>query len=368
MAFLNTKQKNMKLILVFLVQLFCLELSAQQANLVQLTNQEKSTLLRVIETDTVFGKWYKDTSKSIRIYKQYKTEVLHSDSTWINDQERLQKIKDFGYTDKFELIPLVENLYGNNDLKKGNSVAGGVSYLIRTDHSTILFDTGYYLDSTICVLRYNLNKLGIDISEIDAIVISHNHMDHQDNWRWISDTTFINSKNENILPKMKIYVPNDKLNLKTATFFSHDPIKICEGVYTMGIIEAPLFDVPLTQEQSLMFNIKDRGIVIVTGCGHQTVEKMLQRYDKLSRVPIYGILGGLHLLVLDKGSFIAGLLPWEPFTIDDVNRKVGLIKTRNVKLIGISTHDSSPNAIESFKIAFPTEYKDLRVGEWLVVK
>ena len=63
----------------------------------------------------------------------------------------------------------------------------------------------------------------------------------------------------------------------------------------MGIIEAPLFDVPLTQEQSLMFNVKDKGIVIVTGCGHQTVEKMFQRFDKLSDAPIYGILGGLHL-------------------------------------------------------------------------
>jgi 7,8-dihydropterin-6-yl-methyl-4-(beta-D-ribofuranosyl)aminobenzene 5'-phosphate synthase len=358
----------MKRILVLTITLLCFDLSAQQANLVQLTGQEKSTLLKVIETDTIFGKWYRDTSKSIGIYRQYKTEVLHSDSTWQNDQQRLQKISDFGYTARFELIPLVENLYGDNELKKGVDVAGGVSYLIRTDHSTILFDTGYYLDSTNCILRCNLDKLGIDIEEIDAIVISHNHMDHQNNWRWIGDNTFVNSKNENILSKMKIYVPDDNLKLKTATIFSHDPVRISEGVYTMGIIEAPLFDVPLTQEQSLMFNVKDKGVVIVTGCGHQTVEKMFQRYDKLSKTPIYGLLGGLHLIVLDKGSFIAGLLPWEPFTMDDVNVKVGLIKSRNLKLIGISTHDSSPKAIEAFKAAFPAEYEDLKVGDWLVAE
>jgi 7,8-dihydropterin-6-yl-methyl-4-(beta-D-ribofuranosyl)aminobenzene 5'-phosphate synthase len=350
------------------VTLFCLEVTAQQANLVQLTNQEKLTLLKVIETDTVFGKWYKDTSKSIRIYRQYKTEVIHADSTWKYDQQRLQKIKDFGYTDKFELIPLVENLSGNNELKQGQGVSGGVSYLIRTDHSTILFDTGYYIDSTICTLCQNLDKLRINIGEIDAIVISHNHIDHQNDWRWINDKTFVNSENENILPKMKIYVPTDELNLKTATLFSHDPVKISEGVYTMGIIEAPLFDISLTQEQSLMINVKDKGIIIVTGCGHQTVEKMFQRFDKLSEAPIYGILGGLHLLVLDKGSFIAGLLPWEPFTIVDVNNKIGLIKNRNLKLIGISTHDSSPEAIEEFKTAFPTGYKDLRVGESIVIE
>ncbi len=358
----------MKTPLVFIATLLCLGLSAQQTNLVQLTNQEKSTLLKVIETDSVFAKWYKDTSYAIKLYRQYKTEVKHSDSIWKSDQQRLRKIKDFGYTDKFEFIPLVENLYGDNELKKGENVAMGVSYLIRTDHSTILFDTGYYLDSARCVLRYNLEKLGIDIGEIDAIVISHNHGDHQDDWRWINDRTFVNPGNENILPKIKIYVPDDKLNLKIATLFSHDPVKISEGVYTMGIIEAPLFNVFLTQEQALMFNVKDKGIIIVTGCGHQTVEKVLCRFDKISELPIYGILGGLHLLTLDKGSFITGFLPWEPFTLEDVNKKIGLIKDRNLKLIGISTHDSSPETIEAFKTAFPQEYKDLRVGEWIVVK
>ena len=362
------KNRNMKTILVFLVTLMCLELAAQQTNLMQLTDQEKLALLKFRESDTLIANWYKDTTNLIEIYRKYKTEVAHSDSTWKNDQERLQKIKDFGFTEKFELIPLVENLYGNNELKKGIDVAGGVSYLIRTDHSTILFDTGYYLDSAICVLPYNLGKLGIDIDEIDIIVISHNHFDHQNGWKWINDKTFVNIDNESILPKIKIYVPSDKLDLKIASEFSHDPVKISEGVYTIGIIEAPLFDVPLTQEQSLMFNVKDKGVIIVTGCGHQTVEKIVQRYDKLLNTPMYGILGGLHLLVLDKGSFITGLLPWEPFTLEGVNKKIELIKNRNVKLVGISTHDSSPQTIEAFKIAFPKEYRDLKVGEWLVIK
>ena len=219
----------MKTSSVFLVTLLCFELSAQQINLVQLTSQEKSALLKVIETDTVFAKWYADTSNAIKLYRQYKTEVTHSDSTWKSDQQRLQKIEDFGYTDKFEFIPLVESLYGNNELKKGIDVAMGVSYLIRTDHSTILFDTGYYLDTTMCVLRYNLDKLGIDIGKIDAIVISHNHFDHQYDWKWMNDKTFVNFENENILPHKKIYVPDDKLNLKITTIFSHDPVKILLG-------------------------------------------------------------------------------------------------------------------------------------------
>jgi hypothetical protein len=128
-----------------------------------LTNQEKLSLLNAIHNDTLFASWVEDTSNAIKLYKQYKVNVIKSDSSWESDQQGLQKIEDFGYTNKFELIPLVENLHGNAAFKE----AWGVSYLIRTDHSTILFDTGIDEDSIMCVLRYNLNILGIDISELN---------------------------------------------------------------------------------------------------------------------------------------------------------------------------------------------------------
>ncbi|WP_321438518.1 MBL fold metallo-hydrolase [uncultured Bacteroides sp.] len=358
----------MKTALLFLAILFCFGLSAQQNHLFQLTKQEKTDLLKAIETDSVFASFVKDTSNALELYKQYKVNVIKSDSTWNSDQQRLFKIQDFGSTIKFELIPFVENLNDGKIFRK----AEGVSYLIRTDNFTILFDTGIDDDSIMCVLRYNLDLLGIDVSEIDAIVISHNHEDHQNNWKWINDKTFINSENESILPKMNIFVPCDSLNLKIPTLFFKDPIKICEGVCTTGIIKAPLF-FWTTQEQGLIINVKDKGLIIVTGCGHQTVDKLLLRCDRISDLPIYGILGGFHLPIYGDserymGYLITGRLPWEPFTVSDVNKKIKLIKKRNVKLIGISTHDSSVKAIEAFKKAFSKEYEDLKTGAWIVVK
>jgi 7,8-dihydropterin-6-yl-methyl-4-(beta-D-ribofuranosyl)aminobenzene 5'-phosphate synthase len=128
-----------------------------------------------------------------------------------------------------------------------------------------------------------------------------------------------------------------------------------------------------TQEQSLIFNVKDKGIIIVTGCGHQTVEKILQRYERISNIPIYGILGGLHFPIdgdSEKymGYFITGKLPWVLFTLNDVNKKIELLKKRNIKLVGLSIHDSAGKTIEAFKKAFSTEYKELRTGVWIVVE
>jgi 7,8-dihydropterin-6-yl-methyl-4-(beta-D-ribofuranosyl)aminobenzene 5'-phosphate synthase len=353
----------MKTFVIIVLTIWCCQLNAQLATPGKLLNTEKVALFKAIENDAVFATWVKDTTTAIKLYENYKIFTLKSDSAWDSDQQRLQKTGQFGYTNKFELIPLVERQNGNVKFKN----AEGVSYLIRTDNATILFDTGIDEDSIRSVFRYNLDKLGVDISEIDIVFISHNHEDHQNNWRWINDKTFVNAQNQNTLPKKLVYVPEDNLNLSIATRYSPDPVKICDGVYTTGTIRAPLFFYP-TQEQSLIFNVKDKGLIIVTGCGHQKMEKLLQRCDKISDVPVYGILGGIHFPVdgdFEKyyGYFITGKLPWEPFTMADVDNQVKLMQNRKIKLIGISAHDSSGKAIGSFQKAFAKEYKDLRTGE-----
>ena len=54
----------------------------------------------------------------------------------------------------------------------------GLSLLVSVYHGeekrSILFDTGY----TNCAVPHNLGILGVDLNEIEAIVISHGHMDH----------------------------------------------------------------------------------------------------------------------------------------------------------------------------------------------
>ena len=357
------------LAIVFVASTNCYSQEVKKGiELPQLTNQEELALHQAIENDTILKEWIKNTSNdAIQSYRQYKANLIHSDSTWMSNQKRLSNIEDFGYTEKFELIPLVENLYVNEELHKGY----GVSYLIRTDHATILFDTGWDDDSLKSVFRQNLDMMDIAVNEIDAIVVSHNHGDHQNEWKWINDQTFLNAENENILPNIKIYIPEDIKNLNIGTICSYDPVKLFEGVYTTGIINAPMFFLS-TQEQGLIFNIKDKGLVIVTGCGHQTVERLLQRCGILSDFKIYGILGGLHFPVAGDsekymGYFITDKLPWESFTIDDVYKKIDLLKELELELIGISTHDSSDKAIEAFKNSFPQKYKDLKTGEWIIV-
>jgi len=65
-------------------------------------------------------------------------------------------------------------LFDNNPYEKGLEVSWGFSCLIKGAEKTILFDTGG--DGSI--LMANIEKMGIDPSEIDLVVLSHDHLDH----------------------------------------------------------------------------------------------------------------------------------------------------------------------------------------------
>ena len=62
----------------------------------------------------------------------------------------------------------------------------GVSYLIKTDQSTILFDLGLNgKQSDPSPLLHNMKHIGVAVDDFDAIVvISHNHRDHVGGSRW----------------------------------------------------------------------------------------------------------------------------------------------------------------------------------------
>jgi len=58
-------------------------------------------------------------------------------------------------------------------------------------------------------------------------------------------------------------------------------------------------------EQILFFNVKDKGLVIVTGCGHCTIQWALDFARTNIVTPtgrIYGVFGGLHISALETWS------------------------------------------------------------------
>jgi 7,8-dihydropterin-6-yl-methyl-4-(beta-D-ribofuranosyl)aminobenzene 5'-phosphate synthase len=306
------------------------------------------------------------------------------DSIFLLEESIIEKIPDLGATDKLEIIPVVEWFTSSDEFLS----IDGVSYLIRTDSSTILFDLGSYnegysaeaqfnlIDSENmpAPLMHNLKSLGISLSEIDAIVISHSHYDHTGSSGVdINTKTFYLYKEQFNIGDIKVYTPVKMSYPGNEPIYSKKPIKISHAIATTGVISNYDFFIGEMQEQALAINVKDLGIVVVTGCGHQTIDKIHERIMTLFNEPLYGLIGGLHLVCsntrnLGRLKYVgSGRPPWDPMSIEHIQEYIDLLKHNQIEIIGLSGHDSCDSTINEFRKAFGKNYKDIKVGEPIVL-
>jgi 7,8-dihydropterin-6-yl-methyl-4-(beta-D-ribofuranosyl)aminobenzene 5'-phosphate synthase len=330
------------------------------------TSDELNAMNAAIKADTNLATLLKFFGEPANLYKQYKINLYRADSIWNHDQGEIKKLSDLGSTERFEMTPLVD-WFTSDSTFTGEA---GVSYLIKTDEATILFDLGANArDEDPSPLLRNMALKGIKPEDVDMIVISHNHGDHVGGDAWADKSTFSFTSYQLPLKQMPVYTPEEMTYPGLNPVYNPLPARIAKGVATIGVIHNPVFFADIG-EQSLAINVNGKGIVIISGCGHQSVEKILQRTDILFDEPVYAVLGGFHYpmetgrnITFIHKYVVVGKLPWETLTPADVKTKCELLKARNVKVVGLSSHDSSDGSIEIFRQEFPDAFVDIRVGE-----
>lgn len=253
-------------------------------------------------------------------------------------------------TSQLEIIPLYENDRADESLEQGH----GVSYLIRTDSATILLDLGNNpAESAGLPSLRNLQALGIPRDEIDAIMVSHPHPDHVGGIKaWQNKTIAMNDFKGN-LGNLKIYTPILLTVPGATTIHSAEPTLLSLDMATTGTIPYPevfpiyLFDAK-GYEQGLVIDVAGEGLVVVTGCGHPSLEKLVTRAEALYGGKVVGVVGGLH---------------YGEASPEEVQHHIKFLESRHPKLIALSPHDSGPAVVDEFASAFPEAYQYIRVGE-----
>lgn len=304
---------------------------------------------------------------SVWILVRFKKGKQKAQTEW--QETAVDKIKGIGTTRSLDVIPLIDWYSGQENLK----VEPGVSYLVKTDRNTILFDIGLNMArSDPSPLMHNMGQMGIGINDIDAIVISHNHADHVGGLKWSRAKTFSLGASQIDLSGKKVFTPIPMHYPGLVPVFSKDPTIIGRGVATTGTISNQLFLLGWTQEQALAVNVENKGIVLIVGCGHQTLPKILKRLEALFEEPLYGIIGGLHYPVTESRAKVIGINaqkyigtgkpPWSPITLDEVKANIDVLRSRKPRIVSLSGHDSCDLVISEFKTAFGDAYEELKVG------
>ena len=296
-----------------------------------------------------------------RRFQKDRGDVAKLNQNRINQAEPLELPE----LDFLELTVLVEW-----KAREGFIGDAGVSYLFKTELGSMLYDVGF--GPTRPALTHNAAKLGFSLDQVDALTISHLHCDHMGG-----------------IPAQRsrqVTVPDELMSEKLKTCFVPDkaeaqgfraqlierPQLLSAGIASTGPLARSLFIMGFTEEQALLARVKDKGLVVFTGCGHPTIEVVLKMVEHLSNEPLYAVGGGLHFPITDGRGNRAGIKfqtiigtgkpPWQRITDQDLSRTITAINAAGPKKVYLSGHDTCDHALDRMKIELKAETKVLKAG------
>ncbi len=226
----------------------------------------------------------------------------------------------------------------DNTAESGFESGWGFSCLVN---GNILFDTG----ETSSSLFYNLEKLDVKLSDIENVVISHDHWDHTGG---LIDLLKAQKG-------LKVFAcPGFSEDFKkTVNTYDGELIEssglqqIENQIWVTGEI-AGEYKGNYLAEQCLMMQASDR-LHVITGCSHPGILNMVETcMEAFPELPLGTVLGGFHLR--DQFSFSESVLS-----------VAEALKLMGVQKIG-PTHCTGGNAISVFKELFGDACLSIRAG------
>jgi 7,8-dihydropterin-6-yl-methyl-4-(beta-D-ribofuranosyl)aminobenzene 5'-phosphate synthase len=228
-------------------------------------------------------------------------------------------------------------VYDNNPCKEGMETEWGFSCLITGAEKTILFDTGRG-----CGLLGNMQRLQIPADSVDIVFLSHIHRDHTGG---LNDFLERNSKVHIYLPKSFPKKFKDKVQLYGAKIVEvEESLKICEDVYSTGQVGRWM------REQAMVVHT-DKGLVIITGCSHPGIIKVLNKAKDLLRKDLLFVMGGFHL---------------EWTSTSRIEKIISAFKKMGVRCVG-ACHCSGDKARKLFEKHFGKNYINIGAGKVIAI-
>lgn len=201
-----------------------------------------------------------------------------------------------------------------------------VSYYIEDEDTKLLLDVGY---SDLFIK--NSNELGVDLKNIDAIVISHGHDDHtrglkyyfeKNNKKNISIISHPDAFKEKMMDNLKICSPilQEELKEKCNLILSKGPKKISKNLIFLGEIPQlnnfekrepigkqlegeTLAEDYVMDDTALVYKSKN-GIYIITGCSHSGICNIVEYAKQVCKDSrVLGIIGGFHLFEVNEQAY-----------------------------------------------------------------
>ena len=189
----------------------------------------------------------------------------------------------------------VTTVVDNDVCKEGLASSWGLSFYVEVNRCnekkrTVLMDTG----GSFKAFHRNALKLGLDVADVEAVFISHWHGDHYG---------ALNQVLSIIGHPVPVYVPSaDSLELqqiRTAggnAIVRLEPTELAVGAMSTGEMSTEI------SEHSLIINVRDTGLAVLTGCSHPRIVSILTRAQEVSHTDhVCAVMGGFHISSVQAG-------------------------------------------------------------------
>ncbi len=208
------------------------------------------------------------------------------------------------------IVTLIENLV----YKQGLVAEHGLALYIESENKKILFDTGQS-----GLFLQNVKKLGINIEDIDILVISHGHYDHTGGlYSFLEKNTKakVYAKKEIFTPKYhghKRFIGTiyDETKLKNRLVYVDSITEIADNVFIMPNIniynptdthfkglkikQSNEFIIDEFNDELFIVIKQNEQINIITACSHRGITNICTTATKYFKLPVGLILGGFHM-------------------------------------------------------------------------
>ncbi len=214
-----------------------------------------------------------------------------------------------------------------NTAELGSLGEWGLSMLVEADGMKILFDTG---SGTAAV--HNAQLMGIDLTTVDRMVLSHGHYDHTGGLYEVlkraggkeiiahPDVWTRKYGSLDNTPKRYVGIPfvREALEVMGALFhLSKEPVKLSGHVMTTGeipmltdyevvekylcVMEGEELKQDSLDDDLALIIDAEFGLVVILGCAHHGIVNTLKQAKKVTgKELIYAAIGGTHLIHASK--------------------------------------------------------------------
>jgi 7,8-dihydropterin-6-yl-methyl-4-(beta-D-ribofuranosyl)aminobenzene 5'-phosphate synthase len=217
----------------------------------------------------------------------------------------------------------------------------GFSAWVEFRNRVLVFDTG----SDARTLTGNITSLGLEVSRVNDIFISHNHWDHVYGLAGLA--RLLDYQVKAFVPASAAEIIQEQIpGLQVSGIGGFT--ELYPGIWTTGAMDTTYRDRPLA-EQALVLETSE-GLVIVTGCTHPGLERLVTL--------VRGHFPGKRTRLLMGGFHLGGK------TASEIEAISAFMKQSGVQSVAPS-HCTGDLAIEYFRKAWGQNFIQLFLGDFV---